>query len=135
MWRHVPTCRMPGTLKRAATSRYRLIGLKNEDHGQRSGKIFHQRRLVAFPPRSVTLAARGRKPMTSEALAEARIMWKVSLRLLPFLFLLYVVNILDRANIGFARLQMLPDLGMTEQQYAFGRPLLCWSFSSRCPAT
>ena len=50
-------------------------------------------------------------------------MWKVSLRLLPFLFLLYVVNILDRANIGFARLQMPPDLGMTEQQYAFGAGL------------
>ncbi len=61
--------------------------------------------------------------MTSEAAAEARIMWKVSLRLLPFLFLLYVVNILDRVNIGFARLQMLPDLGMTEQQYAFGAGL------------
>jgi ACS family tartrate transporter-like MFS transporter len=61
--------------------------------------------------------------MTSEAFAEARIMWKVSLRLLPFLFLLYVVNILDRVNIGFARLQMLPDLGMTETQYAFGAGL------------
>jgi MFS transporter, ACS family, tartrate transporter len=61
--------------------------------------------------------------MTPDAIAETRIMWKVSLRLLPFLFLLYVVNILDRANIGFARLQMLPDLGMTEQQYAFGAGL------------
>ncbi len=65
-----------------------------------------------------------RNPMTFDAVAESsRIMWKVSLRLLPFLFLLYVVNILDRINIGFARLQMLPDLGMTEQQYAFGAGL------------
>ena len=39
--------------------------------------------------------------------SEAGILRKVSLRLLPFLFLLYVVNILDRTNIGFARLQML----------------------------
>ena len=36
-------------------------------------------------------------------------MAKVALRLLPFLFLLYVVNIVDRANIGIARLQMVDD--------------------------
>jgi MFS transporter, ACS family, tartrate transporter len=43
------------------------------------------------------------------ARAEAAVLWKVALRLLPFLFLLYIVNILDRANIGFARLQMVDD--------------------------
>jgi MFS family permease len=40
---------------------------------------------------------------------EPAVMWKVGLRLLPFLFLLYVVNILDRGNIGIARLQMVDD--------------------------
>ncbi len=55
--------------------------------------------------------------------AEAAVMAKVSLRLLPFLFLLYVVNILDRANIGFARLQMLDALHMGEQEYALGAGL------------
>lgn len=45
---------------------------------------------------------------------------KVALRLIPFLFLLYVVNILDRVNIGFARLSMLGDLRMSEQGYALG---------------
>jgi MFS transporter, ACS family, tartrate transporter len=45
---------------------------------------------------------------------------KVAWRLLPFLFLLYVVNILDRINVGFARLQMLDDLHISEQAYAFG---------------
>ncbi len=34
-------------------------------------------------------------------------MGTVAARLLPFLFLLYVVNILDRTNIGFAALQMV----------------------------
>ncbi len=43
---------------------------------------------------------------------------KVAWRLLPFLFLLYVVNILDRINVGFARLQMLDDLHISEQAYA-----------------
>src|SRR3984957_12199957 len=45
---------------------------------------------------------------------------KVAWRLLPFLFLLYVVNILDRINVGFARLQMLDDLQMGERAYALG---------------
>ncbi len=41
--------------------------------------------------------------------SEAAVMRKVALRLLPFLFLLYVVNIVDRANISIARLQMVDD--------------------------
>jgi MFS transporter, ACS family, tartrate transporter len=45
---------------------------------------------------------------------------KVAWRLLPFIFLLYVVNILDRINVGFARLQMLDDLHMGEQAYGLG---------------
>jgi ACS family tartrate transporter-like MFS transporter len=45
---------------------------------------------------------------------------KVSRRLIPFLFLLYVVNILDRINVSFARLRMLEDLHMSEEVYAFG---------------
>ncbi len=51
---------------------------------------------------------------------EAAILWKVSLRLLPFLFVLYVMNILDRINVGFAKLQMLGDLGMNGRVYAMG---------------
>ncbi len=45
---------------------------------------------------------------------------KVALRLIPFLFLLYVVNILDRVNVGFARLSMLNDLGLSEGVFSFG---------------
>ncbi|MBI1915197.1 MAG: MFS transporter [Planctomycetes bacterium] len=45
---------------------------------------------------------------------------KVAWRLIPLLFLLYVVNILDRINVGIASLQMLPDLHMGEQAYALG---------------
>src|SRR5947209_5622999 len=48
------------------------------------------------------------------------VLTKVSLRLLPFLFLLYVVNILDRVNVSFARLTMLADLGMGEKAYGLG---------------
>ncbi len=45
---------------------------------------------------------------------------RVSLRLLPFLFLLYVFNILDRVNVGFARLQMMQDLQLSEEAYGLG---------------
>ncbi|MBI3465692.1 MAG: MFS transporter [Planctomycetes bacterium] len=48
------------------------------------------------------------------------VIWKVTLRLIPFIFLLYVVNILDRVNVGFARLKMLEDLHMSEQVYGLG---------------
>jgi MFS transporter, ACS family, tartrate transporter len=45
---------------------------------------------------------------------------KVSRRLLPFLFLLYVVCFLDRVNLGFAALQMNQDLGFSPAVYGFG---------------
>jgi MFS transporter, ACS family, tartrate transporter len=52
----------------------------------------------------------------------------VSLRLLPFLFLLYVFNILDRVNVGFARLQMLQDLNMSEGVYGLGFSIFFLSY-------
>ena len=42
---------------------------------------------------------------------------KVTWRLVPFLMLCYVVAYLDRVNVGFAKLQMLGDLGFTETIY------------------
>src|SRR5882724_11590015 len=45
---------------------------------------------------------------------------KVTRRLLPFLFLLYIVCFLDRVNIGFAALQLNQDLGFSPAVYGFG---------------
>lgn len=45
---------------------------------------------------------------------------KVTLRLIPFLFLCFTVSILDRVNIGFAALQMNEDLGFSNAVYGFG---------------
>lgn len=42
---------------------------------------------------------------------------KVQIRLIPFLFVLYVVAMVDRINIGFAQLTMNEDLGLSSQQY------------------
>jgi MFS transporter, ACS family, tartrate transporter len=50
----------------------------------------------------------------ANALAKAR------RRLLPFLFLLYVVSYLDRINVGFAALQMNAALGFSAVTYSLG---------------
>ena len=44
---------------------------------------------------------------------------KVSLRLLPFLFLLYVVAFLDRVNFGYAALEMNSSLGLSAEMFGF----------------
>ncbi len=45
---------------------------------------------------------------------------KVTLRLVPFLFICYVAAYLDRVNVGFAKLQMLSDLKFSETVYGLG---------------
>jgi ACS family tartrate transporter-like MFS transporter len=44
-------------------------------------------------------------------------MRRVSLRLLPFLFLIYIFNFLDRTNVAIAALQMNRDLGFSATAY------------------
>lgn len=41
-------------------------------------------------------------------------------RLIPFLFVLYIVAFLDRVNVGFAALQMNEDLGLSDAVYGLG---------------
>ena len=52
--------------------------------------------------------------------AQRRVYRRVTWRLIPFLFLCYVVAYLDRVNVGFAKLQMLKDLGMSDTAYGIG---------------
>src|SRR5438874_12698393 len=48
---------------------------------------------------------------------EARTIRKVRTRILPFLFLLYIICFLDRINIGFAAVTMNKELAITSQQF------------------
>jgi hypothetical protein len=48
---------------------------------------------------------------------EARTIRKVRIRIIPFIFLLYIVAFLDRINITFAALTMNRDLAISSQQY------------------
>src|ERR1700755_2852436 len=45
---------------------------------------------------------------------------QIAQRVLPFVTLLFIVAWLDRVNVGFAKLQMLHDLGLSEAAYGFG---------------
>src|ERR1700674_1950415 len=45
---------------------------------------------------------------------------KIAKRIIPFVALLFVMAWLDRYNLGFAKLQMVTDLGFSETVYGFG---------------
>ena len=45
---------------------------------------------------------------------------RIAWRILPFLFVLYVVAFLDRVNVGFAKLQMAADIGLSDMAFGFG---------------
>jgi ACS family phthalate transporter-like MFS transporter len=49
-----------------------------------------------------------------------RIFGRIARRLIPFLFLCYVLNYIDRVNISFAHLQFRADIGLTEASYGLG---------------
>jgi MFS transporter, ACS family, tartrate transporter len=40
--------------------------------------------------------------------------------LLPFVFLLYIVNYIDRVKVSFANLRMSADLGFSDRIYGLG---------------
>src|SRR6201987_4406140 len=45
---------------------------------------------------------------------------RVALRILPFVFLLYIVNYIDRVNVAFANLRMSADLGFSDRVFGLG---------------
>ena len=57
--------------------------------------------------------------MDMETVVVRRLTW----RLIPFLFLLYIVAYLDRTNVGFAALQMRQQLAFTDAVYGLGAGL------------
>jgi ACS family tartrate transporter-like MFS transporter len=48
---------------------------------------------------------------------------KANLRILPLVFVIYLVAFLDRANVAYAKLTMSGDLGFSERVYGFGAGL------------
>src|SRR5690606_30798859 len=53
---------------------------------------------------------------------------KISWRLLPFLTLCYTFAYLDRINIGFAKIQMQADIGLSDAAYGLGAGIFFLSY-------
>jgi MFS transporter, ACS family, tartrate transporter len=45
---------------------------------------------------------------------------RIAVRLLPYLFVMYVICYVDRANVSFANLRMSADLGFSDRAYGLG---------------
>ena len=50
----------------------------------------------------------------------ARTRGKITRRLIPFLFILYIISYLDRVNLGYASLQMTRELGFSNEAFGIG---------------
>ncbi|MGZ8411240.1 MAG: MFS transporter [Gemmatirosa sp.] len=60
------------------------------------------------------------EPGPGEAALERETVRRVTRRLIPLLFVLYVVSFLDRTNVALAALQMNRDLALSATAYGFG---------------
>ncbi|MGE5816592.1 MAG: MFS transporter [Deltaproteobacteria bacterium] len=58
--------------------------------------------------------------MIEPALDKNLIVPKVARRIVPYIFICYIVNYLDRFNVSFAALEMRSDLGFSELVYGLG---------------
>ena len=61
--------------------------------------------------------------------ADDQVFVKCAWRLIPFLMFLYLLNFLDRVNVGFAALTMNADLNFTPEMYGFGAGILFFSYA------
>lgn len=64
----------------------------------------------------------------ADAIAESALR-KVRWRLIPFLFLLYIVAYLDRVNVGFAAIDMNRELGFSAAVYGLGSGIFFLSYT------
>jgi len=51
---------------------------------------------------------------------ENAVVAKVTKRIIPYIFICYIVNYLDRFNVSFAALEMQGDLGFSPMVYGLG---------------
>jgi sugar phosphate permease len=58
--------------------------------------------------------------MSADSSFEEKTYRKVDLRIVPFLFFCYILAYLDRVNVGFAKLQMLKALSLSDAAFATG---------------
>jgi ACS family tartrate transporter-like MFS transporter len=66
---------------------------------------------------AVSVAAETSTELTAD---RNRVMAKVARRIVPYIFICYIVNYLDRFNVSFAALEMSSDLGFSDMVYGLG---------------
>jgi D-galactonate transporter len=86
-----------------------------------------------YPTNAVTLEPltdpTAQAAIASASAADLEILYdKIAWRIMPFLVLLFVVAWMDRINIGFARLQMVNDLGFSDAVYGFGAGIFYFGY-------
>ncbi len=59
-------------------------------------------------------------PTNTSSNASDALYRKVAWRIMPILLVAYIINYVDRINVGFAKLQMLSDLKFSESVYGLG---------------
>ena len=67
-------------------------------------------------------------PESDAAIFAQRTSRRIARRLLPFLFVLYVIAFLDRMNIGAAALQMPRDLGLSDRDIGVGAGIFFFGY-------
>ena len=70
---------------------------------------------------TASLPMHGKPPIGTLSDSDSEAIYRrITFRLIPFLFLCYLLNIVDRVNIGFAQLQMKTSLGLSDAAYGLG---------------
>lgn len=75
---------------------------------------------VELPPEEIARRILQHFSLAQTSIDPPLLLKKLRWRLLPFLFLLYVVAYLDRINVSFAALQMKAQLGFSDAVYGLG---------------
>src|SRR5215469_2279298 len=65
---------------------------------------------------------------TDNSMIEAATLRKLRIRLLPFLFVLFVLAFIERINLGFAALTMNRELAITSLQFGFAAGIFFWGY-------
>jgi len=80
----------------------------------------------------VSISASGAAAFDSDEFLIRRIWWRV----MPLILLTYLVAVVDKANVSFAKLQMVHQIGITETAYGMASSLfLKYRVRSGCIAS
>src|SRR6201993_3312734 len=67
-------------------------------------------------------------PAVAPSAIEATTIRKLRTHIIPFVFVLFVINFVDRINIGFAALTMNKELAITSQQFGLLSGIFFWGY-------